>query len=131
MEEKTGARLQHIGAVSFDTEELRGNIENPIGAAQIPMGVAGPVLFAALIPLGAAADEPGKHPAYLHALTDLRAARSTRVTGTMTLPAPPRAKGRALDFEALYRTARDDVFAYVATLLRDRSAAEDVTLHPP
>src|SRR5213595_436399 len=30
-------------------------------------------------------------------------------------------------FEALYRSSRDDVFAYVATLLRDRSAAEDVT----
>jgi len=32
-----------------------------------------------------------------------------------------------MDFEALYRSSRDDVFAYVATLLRDRSAAEDVT----
>ena len=42
----------------------------------------------------------------------------------MTLPAPGKL---ALDFEALYRTARDDVFAYVATLLRDRGAAEDVT----
>ena len=30
-------------------------------------------------------------------------------------------------FEALYRSSRDDVYAYVATLLRDRSAAEDVT----
>jgi RNA polymerase sigma-70 factor, ECF subfamily len=30
-------------------------------------------------------------------------------------------------FEALYRTARDDLYAYVATLLRDRQAAEDVT----
>jgi RNA polymerase sigma factor (sigma-70 family) len=45
----------------------------------------------------------------------------------MTLPAPPRAAKLALDFEALYRAARDDVFAYVATLLHDRSAAEDVT----
>ncbi len=44
IEEKTGASLKHIGSVSFDTEELRGNIENPIGVAQIPMGVAGPVL---------------------------------------------------------------------------------------
>src|SRR5689334_9587062 len=44
IEEKTGASLRHIGAISFDTEELRGNIENPIGAAQVPMGVAGPVL---------------------------------------------------------------------------------------
>jgi RNA polymerase sigma factor (sigma-70 family) len=42
----------------------------------------------------------------------------------MTLPAPGKL---ALDFEALYRTARDDVFAYVATLLHDRGAAEDVT----
>ncbi|MFL5907002.1 MAG: RNA polymerase sigma factor [Solirubrobacterales bacterium] len=30
-------------------------------------------------------------------------------------------------FEALYRDSRDDVFAYVAGLLRDRSAAEEVT----
>ena len=30
-------------------------------------------------------------------------------------------------FDALYRSSRDDVYAYVATLLRDRSAAEDVT----
>jgi RNA polymerase sigma-70 factor, ECF subfamily len=30
-------------------------------------------------------------------------------------------------FEALYRTSRDDVYAYVMTLLRDRSAAEDIT----
>jgi RNA polymerase sigma factor (sigma-70 family) len=38
----------------------------------------------------------------------------------------PRA-GDQLDFEALYRSARDDVFAYVAALVRDRAAAEDVT----
>ena len=30
-------------------------------------------------------------------------------------------------FEALYRASRDDVYAYVATLLRDTGAAEDVT----
>jgi RNA polymerase sigma factor (sigma-70 family) len=29
--------------------------------------------------------------------------------------------------EDLYRSSRDDVYAYVSTLLRDRSAAEDVT----
>jgi RNA polymerase sigma-70 factor, ECF subfamily len=29
--------------------------------------------------------------------------------------------------EELYRSSRDDLFAYVCTLLRDRSAAEDVT----
>jgi RNA polymerase sigma factor (sigma-70 family) len=31
------------------------------------------------------------------------------------------------EFEELYRRSRDDVYAYVAGLLRDRSAAEDVT----
>jgi RNA polymerase sigma factor (sigma-70 family) len=30
-------------------------------------------------------------------------------------------------FEALYRSSRDDVYAYVGGLLRDRFAAEDVT----
>ena len=40
---------------------------------------------------------------------------------------PTRTSSPALDFEALYRSARDDVYAYVATLLRDRAAAEDVT----
>src|ERR1700761_4624596 len=30
-------------------------------------------------------------------------------------------------FELLYRSSRDDVFAYVATLLNDRAAAEDIT----
>src|SRR5215218_6475062 len=51
--------------------------------------------------------------------------RSTPVTSTLTLTAPRSPTG--LDFEGLYRAARDDVFAYVATLLGDRSAAEDVT----
>jgi RNA polymerase sigma factor (sigma-70 family) len=51
--------------------------------------------------------------------------RSTGVTATTaTLPATAE---RALDFDALYREARDDVFAYAATLLRDSAVAEDVT----
>src|SRR3954469_19262601 len=51
--------------------------------------------------------------------------RSTGVTAhTATLPATAE---RALDFDALYRESRDDVFAYAATLLRDSAAAEDVT----
>src|SRR6201997_4591649 len=33
----------------------------------------------------------------------------------------------ASEFEALYRASAADVYAYVATLLRDRAAAEDVT----
>jgi RNA polymerase sigma-70 factor (ECF subfamily) len=51
--------------------------------------------------------------------------RSEGVTATTaTLPA---SADRALDFDALYRDSRDDVFAYAATLLRDSAAAEDVT----
>src|SRR4051812_45960866 len=53
--------------------------------------------------------------------------RSTDVTSTLTVPLAPRRTRPSLDVEALYRGARDDVFAYVATLLGDRSAAEDVT----
>jgi hydroxymethylglutaryl-CoA reductase (NADPH) len=44
VESKTGAALGHIGSHSFDPEVLRGNIENAIGVAQVPLGVAGPVL---------------------------------------------------------------------------------------
>ncbi|HEX5194179.1 MAG TPA: RNA polymerase sigma factor [Solirubrobacteraceae bacterium] len=42
-------------------------------------------------------------------------------------PAPAAAGSTWERFEALYRDARDDVYAYVATLLRDPAAAEDVT----
>ena len=34
-----------------------------------------PLLLSAALPLSAQADLPGRHPAYLHALSDLRAAR--------------------------------------------------------
>jgi len=44
VEARTGARLDHVGACSLDAERLRGNVENAIGAAQVPLGVAGPLL---------------------------------------------------------------------------------------
>jgi hydroxymethylglutaryl-CoA reductase (NADPH) len=44
LEAKTGATLAHAGQLSFDSEQLRGNIENPVGVAQVPMGIAGPLL---------------------------------------------------------------------------------------
>ena len=43
-EEKTGARLAHVGAASFDPAILPGNIENFMGVAQVPLGLAGPLL---------------------------------------------------------------------------------------
>jgi len=41
---QTGATPQHISAATFDPATLPGNIENPIGAAQVPIGLAGPML---------------------------------------------------------------------------------------
>ena len=44
VEEKTGCRLAHVGSHSIPSEEMRGNVENPVGAAQVPLGVAGPLV---------------------------------------------------------------------------------------
>src|SRR5438128_4415863 len=44
VEQKTGCHLTHVGTHSISSAEMRGNIENPIGAAQMPLGVAGPLL---------------------------------------------------------------------------------------
>jgi RNA polymerase sigma factor (sigma-70 family) len=52
-----------------------------------------------------------------------------RSTGVIeSLPAPGTAAQSNWErFEALYRSSRDDLHAYVATLVRDRTAAEDIT----
>ena len=44
LEAKTGCRFTHVDAYSIPSEEMRGNIENPIGAVQMPLGVAGPLI---------------------------------------------------------------------------------------
>jgi hydroxymethylglutaryl-CoA reductase (NADPH) len=44
LEEKSGGELRHVGSFTIPSEEMRGNIENPVGAAQVPLGVAGPLL---------------------------------------------------------------------------------------
>jgi hydroxymethylglutaryl-CoA reductase (NADPH) len=44
IEEQTGAVLTHVGACTLPGEQMRGNVENPVGAAQVPLGVAGPLL---------------------------------------------------------------------------------------
>jgi RNA polymerase sigma-70 factor (ECF subfamily) len=51
--------------------------------------------------------------------------RSTGVNETLVAPASSRPAEAA--FERLYRSSRDDVYAYAAGLLRDRGAAEEVT----
>jgi RNA polymerase sigma-70 factor (ECF subfamily) len=55
----------------------------------------------------------------------LRRSRGVSTAVATATEAPRRTTGAA--FEELYRSSRDDVYAYVAGLLRDRSAAEEVT----
>ena len=43
LREKTGTTLNHIRRASFDPAVLPGNIENFIGIAQVPIGLAGPL----------------------------------------------------------------------------------------
>jgi hydroxymethylglutaryl-CoA reductase (NADPH) len=44
LKEQTGRELKHAGQYSFDPSMLPGNIEHFIGVAQVPIGVAGPLL---------------------------------------------------------------------------------------
>ena len=53
--------------------------------------------------------------------------RSEGVNTTLSVPLPGRSIEGRLDFDRLYRSSRDDLYAYVATMLRDPAAAEDVT----
>lgn len=40
----TDVPLEHIKSWSYGTNFFKGNIENPIGTVQIPLGIAGPIL---------------------------------------------------------------------------------------
>jgi hydroxymethylglutaryl-CoA reductase (NADPH) len=44
LEQQTGVKLQHVDQYSFDPALTRGNVENFVGVAQIPIGLAGPLL---------------------------------------------------------------------------------------
>jgi RNA polymerase sigma-70 factor (ECF subfamily) len=60
-------------------------------------------------------------------VTDPRERRSEAVSETLTATPSSELEDAWERFESLYRSSRDDVYAYVATLLHDRVAAEDVT----
>ena len=43
LSERTDATsLEHVGDYAFDPAELAGNIEQFVGVAQVPIGIAGP-----------------------------------------------------------------------------------------
>jgi hydroxymethylglutaryl-CoA reductase (NADPH) len=42
--ERSGASLDHVSRYTFDPSITSGNVENLIGAAQVPIGLAGPLL---------------------------------------------------------------------------------------
>src|SRR5215216_3499461 len=44
LHERTGVELEHISEFSFDPGIAQGNIEHFMGVAQVPLGVAGPLL---------------------------------------------------------------------------------------
>lgn len=58
---------------------------------------------------------------------DPQHARSTGVSQTLVAAAEEAPREADLLFDRLYRSSRDDVYAYVAGLLRDSPAAEEVT----
>jgi hydroxymethylglutaryl-CoA reductase (NADPH) len=43
-QERTGAALEHVSSYSFDPSVLSGNVESFVGVAQVPIGLAGPLL---------------------------------------------------------------------------------------
>lgn len=45
LRERLGVSLDHMGAFRCDPDRMRGNIENLIGTAEIPIGIAGPLLI--------------------------------------------------------------------------------------
>jgi len=58
---------------------------------------------------------------------DAKFARSKGVNQALAAPAAEAPRDVDIAFDQLYRSSRDDVYAYAAGLLRDRAAAEDVT----
>ncbi len=43
LEQKVDVQLPLVGACAIPTGQMRGNIESPIGAVQMPLGIAGPL----------------------------------------------------------------------------------------
>jgi RNA polymerase sigma factor (sigma-70 family) len=70
---------------------------------------------------------PQSRPIENSAVMDSMSARSKGVSQALVAPATEAPSESELVFDQLYRSSRDDVYAYAAGLLRDRAAAEEVT----
>jgi hydroxymethylglutaryl-CoA reductase (NADPH) len=44
LQQRLGVELPLISACTIPSEQMRGNIENPIGSVQMPLGIAGPLV---------------------------------------------------------------------------------------
>jgi hydroxymethylglutaryl-CoA reductase (NADPH) len=44
LEQQTGSALKHVSSYSFDPSLVAGNVEQFVGVAQVPIGLAGPLL---------------------------------------------------------------------------------------
>jgi RNA polymerase sigma-70 factor, ECF subfamily len=60
-------------------------------------------------------------------VTNHHLARSKGVSETLLAASADAPRNTEIAFDELYRSSRDDLYAYAAALLRDRAAAEDVT----
>ncbi|PSP87682.1 hydroxymethylglutaryl-CoA reductase (NADPH) [Halobacteriales archaeon QS_4_66_20] len=129
VERETGASLDSVGEYTFAAESAEPNIENMIGGAQLPMGVAGPVT----VDGGAAA---GEH--YLPLATTEGALVASVNRGLGTIEAAGGATARVTDSgmtrAPVFRVAgvaeAETVVEWVAdNRERLREAAESTTSH--
>jgi len=129
VEERTGASLHHVSSYSFDPAVLRGNIENPAGVAQVPIGFAGPLRVNGehahgefLIPL--ATTEGTLVASYSRGMKVLNLAGG--VTCTVSADCMQRAPVFVFDSAREARAFRDWVQAHVAEIGQEAEATSSV-----
>ena len=129
VEAATGVPLSHLGAYSFDPELTVGNIENFAGAAQIPLGFAGPLRVNGehaqgefLIPL--ATTEGTLVASYSRGMKVLNLAGG--VTCTVCMDCMQRAPVFVFDSAREARAFRDWVDAHLADIRRVAEATSHV-----
>jgi hydroxymethylglutaryl-CoA reductase (NADPH) len=128
-ETTAGTSLHHVGGYSFEPEVTRGNIENFMGVAQVPLGLAGPLRVNGehatgefLIPL--ATTEGSLVASYNRGMKALNLAGG--VTCTISGDCMQRAPVFVFDSAREARDFRDWVDAHVADVRRVAEATSHV-----